>query len=135
MGKIKTKKILIVDDSELCVVLAKKFLESVWIAEENIAIVHDGIAAVEKAKEEIFDAIIMDIRLPNLDGIQASQEIKSHHQKDAPKIIAYTADVFLDETIIKEEIFDAILYKPVKKDEFAKKLLEVIGDEDDKKIE
>ena len=82
-----------------------------------------GIQAVEIATKEMFDVIIMDIRLPGMDGITASKEIKSYHGKYGPKIIAYTA---MD---MKEnpDLFDGIIHKPMSQKNFSEKLLAVLN--------
>lgn len=114
--------------------MAKKLSESIGIVEQNIAIAHDGSTAIEKATKQLFDVIIMDIRMININGIEASKRIKSHYNENPPKIIAYTADVFLDQE--KDlQVFDAILYKPTSKEEFTKTLLDMMSNQDDKKID
>ncbi|MEI7557435.1 MAG: response regulator [bacterium] len=99
-----------------------------------MVVVKNGFEAVESATKQLFDVIIMDIRMININGIEASKRIKSHYNENPPKIIAYTADVFLDQE--KDlQVFDAILYKPTSKEEFTKTLLDMMSNQDDKKID
>jgi signal transduction histidine kinase/CheY-like chemotaxis protein len=73
----------------------------------------NGAEAVELAKKEDFDLILMDIRMPVLNGFEATKIIKG--QKNVP-IIALTASVVLDPENAKAfEIFDKLLKKPISK--------------------
>lgn len=76
---------------------------------------HNGLEAVALAKDQEFDLILMDIRMPVMDGYEAAHEIKS--LSDVP-IVALTASVMADEfDRLKSEYFDGYLRKPVTKSE------------------
>ena len=51
----------------------------------------NGIDAISIAKQHLFDLILMDIQLPDVDGITAIKEIRAHYKEHSPKIIGYTA--------------------------------------------
>lgn len=73
----------------------------------------NGLVAVNLAKKQTFDLILMDIRMPVMDGYQAAQEIKSF--SDMP-IVALTASVMTDEfERLKSDNFDGYLRKPILK--------------------
>ncbi len=66
-------EILIVDDdTELCEMLAE-YLES-----ENFSVdsVHDGLAGVSQAHNKNYDAIVLDVMLPNMDGFSVLREVR-----------------------------------------------------------
>ncbi len=69
-------KILIVDDEELIRTVIREYAELEGYEVDEAA---DGLEAIAKCKEGLFDLIIMDIMMPKLDGYQAVKEI----QKDA----------------------------------------------------
>ena len=75
-------KILVVDDEDLIRGVIKEYLtlEGYQVTEAV-----DGLDAVNKALEEDFNLVIMDIMMPNKDGYQACKEIKA--QKDIPFIM------------------------------------------------
>jgi PAS domain S-box-containing protein len=79
----------------------------------------DGREAVIKAETLKPDLILMDIRMPELDGIEASKRIKSV-DKFVP-IIACTASLLGGEKDL--DIFNAILFKPLQRS----KLMETVG--------
>lgn len=75
----------------------------------------DGKDAIEKVNNTTIDLILMDIRMPVLDGYSAARIIKEHF--DIP-IIALTASIMQEDLMkIKEQRFDGYLKKPVSKNE------------------
>ena len=67
------KKILIVEDVELNLDLLVQLLEDTY----DLVIARDGLVGVKKAISENPDLIIMDMALPQLDGWEATRQIKS----------------------------------------------------------
>lgn len=75
----------------------------------------DGKDAIEKVNNTTIDLILMDIRMPVLDGYSAARIIKEHF--NIP-IIALTASIMQEDLMkIKEQRFDGYLKKPVSKNE------------------
>ena len=80
---MKNVRILVVDDEENIRLLFKEELE-----EENyeVEVASNGYEALEKIKNTHFDLVVMDIKMPGMDGIQALNEIKNIN-KDQPVIL------------------------------------------------
>ncbi len=80
---MKNIKVLVVDDEENIRFLFKEELE-----EEGymVDIASNGFDAIEKVKSSKYDVIVMDIKMPGMDGIQALNEIKNMI-KDQPVIL------------------------------------------------
>ena len=96
---IKGKRILIAEDNELNAEIAKTVLEDVGAL---ITRVEDGQQAVELFKEKpagTFDAILMDLMMPVMDGYTATREIRSLERSDSKTIpiIAMTANAFQED--------------------------------------
>jgi signal transduction histidine kinase/DNA-binding NarL/FixJ family response regulator len=111
-------QILVVDDIEENRVLVKGSLE-----DTNLLVMEaeDGEDALQKVVENSFDLILMDIRMPKLDGYAAAKIIKEKY-KTIP-IIALTASIMQSEANkIHKNNFDGYLRKPVSKVELFKEL-------------
>jgi len=83
-------KILVAEDNPVNQLLARKLLEK-WGYEP--AMVSDGRQAVEKLETERFDAVLMDVQMPDMDGIEATRLIREHEAQEGrhTPIIATTA--------------------------------------------
>jgi len=125
METMKDYKVLVADDDKLSVDLAKCYLTDMWISNENIDVANNGNEAVTKATKNLFDVVIMDIRMSWKTGIEATQEIKDHHNGNSPTVIAYTASA---SDINKPEfkIMDGIMVKPISKVDFQKMILNAL---------
>ena len=103
------KHILIAEDNEINQSVIECMLKP------TKAICHfaaDGLIAVETYQRIQPELILMDIQMPNMDGVQACLQIKSHN-KDVP-IIALTANVMTEDIeIYKQTGFDHHIGKPI----------------------
>ncbi len=106
---LKGLRILVVEDVEFNIMLAEKMLTN-WNAKVSVA--ENGLIAVEKAKRDTYDIILMDVQMPVMDGLTATTEIRKFN-KDIP-ILALTASTSseLQEASRKIGISDFI-YKPI----------------------
>lgn len=68
-------KVLLVDDQQILAEGIKSVLESSHEV-EVVGIASDGVRAVEKVTEEKPDVVLMDIRMPNMNGVVATKRIK-----------------------------------------------------------
>ncbi|MBN1202045.1 MAG: response regulator [Anaerolineae bacterium] len=83
------KRILYVEDNFQNKRLVRKILSARGF---NVLEADDGLTGVELAIKEIPDLILMDISLPGIDGIEATQRIKAHNGTSNIPIIALTAN-------------------------------------------
>ena len=73
-GVLKDLKVLIVDDNEVNVLVLTGLLRK-WGVEPDV--VTDGRQAVERVQERDYDVVLMDLRMPELDGYAATRQIRS----------------------------------------------------------
>lgn len=90
-SKLVNKKILLVEDNKINQMISKKMLEKKGI---YCTIIDSGEDAIEIAKSNTFDMILMDVHLPGINGTIATQKIRTF-DTNTP-IIALTA-ISLDE--------------------------------------
>ncbi|WP_431213025.1 PAS domain S-box protein [Puia sp. P3] len=85
------RKILVAEDVELNQYLARHILES-W--EFEVVIVNNGLEALQALEHATFDCILMDVQMPEMDGIEATQHIRRLPDpvKSNIPIIALTAN-------------------------------------------
>ena len=116
---MKSKKILIVDDNDM----NRRLFENLIGEFYDFESAGNGIEALKKLENEQFDLILMDIQMPQMDGITALKKIKQGKFSDCP-IVAITA--FADEgdrgSFLKMG-FDEFMTKPIR----PKKFFEVIN--------
>ena len=110
------RKVLLVEDHPLNTLVAKRLLEK-----QKMEVVHaeDGKIALDifvESEEGTFDAILMDVRMPVMDGLTATRKIRSLAREDAKTIpiIAMTANAFdEDKEQTKEAGMNDHLAKPI----------------------
>jgi len=81
------KKILLVDDSSTARLLARMVLQD---SSYDVITARDGVEGVEKAKEEKPDLILLDVMMPNMDGIEACKRLRDEPSTAAIPIIMVT---------------------------------------------
>lgn len=84
------KKVLAVDDNMINLRLVKILLENLGI---TVVSASGGRQAIESAKETTFDMILMDIQMPEIDGIEAARQIATIEINKETPIVALTADI------------------------------------------
>ena len=127
--KIDGLNLLLVEDNELNAEIAETLLSDEGAA---VTVAKDGSQAVNIFKEKpegSFDAILMDIMMPVMDGLTATKKIRTLNHPDAKKIpiIAMTANAFKED---KEKCLaagmNAHLAKPIEIENVKKVLCEQI---------
>ena len=97
IGKREKMKILVVDDqSGMRETLSDILLEAGYMVEAAV----DGYGAIEKAGEQFFDIILMDVIMPGINGVEAIKEIKKmNSQTKFILMTAYSAETLIDEAL------------------------------------
>ncbi|MDT8446194.1 MAG: PAS domain S-box protein [bacterium] len=118
--RFKDLKVLVVDDVETNRSLTRAILGTAGI---ECFEAESGPTAVERSKNQAPDLILMDIRMPEMNGYEATRIIRSLPGGDQFLILALTASVSaLAEPIDGERLFDGIIHKPVRPNELLRAL-------------
>jgi CheY-like chemotaxis protein len=82
------KTILLIEDTEDIVMMLKDYLES---AAYRVITAKNGMEGIAQAKKFHPDLILMDVQMPGMDGLEATQKLRSEHEFKNTPIIALTA--------------------------------------------
>ncbi|MBU1262165.1 response regulator [bacterium] len=127
------EKILVVEDTPLNMELCRDLLE---VAGYTVYEATDARQAIEQAKQERFDLILMDIQLPGMDGLSVTRIIKGESINKETPIVALTAYAMAgDKEKIEAAGCDGYITKPINTREFAQTIagfLRRLGKEDTK---
>jgi len=106
----KDINVLVVEDIPLNQLLMKTLLDDYGFKRD---IAGNGQIAIEKLKENVFDIVLMDLQMPEMNGFEATDYIRNRMHSDIP-IIALTADVTtMDLTKCKAVGMNDYIAKPV----------------------
>ena len=95
-GTLEGKHVLIAEDQEMNAEILTDLLELEGISSEWARNGRLAVAMFEDSEEGHYDAILMDVRMPVMDGLDATREIRKLDRPDAAEIpvIALTANAF-----------------------------------------
>ena len=117
------KRILIAEDNDSNYMLMTYILKKHY----EFFRAHNGQEAVAKAQDEAPDLVLMDIKMPVMDGLEASRLIKA--QKPDLPIIALTANAFdSDRQAALDAGCDDFLPKPVNADKCLQAIARLLGE-------
>ena len=114
-----TGKILLVDDNHTNLILGSMILESLGL---DVITAENGKEAVSTVQEQQFDLILMDVHMPEMDGLEATHQIRHVLKQELP-IIALTALSYdREKNRCLESGMNSYLTKPIIKENLAKEL-------------
>jgi CheY-like chemotaxis protein len=115
-------RLLVADDTETIRLILKAMLQKWGHTVDTVA---DGRAAVEAANARTYDAILMDMQMPEMDGLAAARAIRETEAGRGTPIIAVTADVSpeIREACLRAGI-SSLLTKPLNWPDLARVLRE-----------
>jgi CheY-like chemotaxis protein len=110
-------RILLAEDNVTSQKVAKQMLRRLGYRADVVA---NGIEALQALERQPYDLVLMDLRMPEMDGLQATRIIRQRWPDNGPKIIAITAYALQGD---KEKCIDAgmddYISKPIRMNELA----------------
>lgn len=117
--------ILLVDDNQTNLLLGGMILESLGL---EVSTAEDGSEAVTAVLQRDFDLVLMDIHMPEVDGMEATRQIREHKNIQELPIVALTALSYQKEKDACLEVgMNGYLTKPIVREELASELSRWLG--------
>jgi polar amino acid transport system substrate-binding protein len=127
LKKFSNKRVLIVDDTPSWQMILSRHLKGFNIA---VTVASSGEEALSKLSDEgVFDLILMDWKMPNMDGIEAAKLIKERYSDAPPTIIMVSS--YRQDSIVsaaKEQGVDVFLQKPINPTLLYQVIMDVFGE-------
>ncbi|MEW9797140.1 aerobic respiration two-component sensor histidine kinase ArcB [Alteromonas sp. CYL-A6] len=104
--------ILLVEDIDLNIMVAKALLEKLG---QTVDVAKTGTEAIEKARANQYDLILLDIQLPDMNGFEVAATLHEEELVSQTPIVALTANVIKKREEYLQNGMDDVIAKPVKK--------------------
>jgi signal transduction histidine kinase len=118
------KNILVADDIEHY----HEYMRLLMSSATNVHSAYNGIEAIETAKNERPDIILMDLRMPVLDGFDAIDRLKNDPATEGIPIVAVTAQAIKEDKAMSFEAgADGFVTKPIDLEVFRKEVFKVLA--------
>lgn len=132
LDSLAGKRCLIAEDNELNAEIAAAFLEMAGIKSEKASNGQEAVEIYKRRETGFFDIILMDIRMPEMDGYEACRQIRGAGRRDSLTIpiVAMTANAFSEDIeLAGKSGMNAHLAKPVDAEQMISLLKEVLAGE------
>lgn len=116
-------RVLIVDDESLIRMDLRDIIES--CGHEVVAEGTNGVEAIELCKKHKPDILLMDVKMPELDGIEAARQIGFHHEAPVVLLTSYSQQDLIDKA--RESGVYGYLIKPVREEQLVPTLEMALG--------
>jgi CheY-like chemotaxis protein len=122
-----SRKILIVEDNIHNMRLLEQIMEDF---DETFALVKasSGEMALALSGDQQFDLVLMDLSLPDMDGIETTKRLKALGQFARTPFIVVTAHAMMGDEMALREVFDDYISKPIDAEKFMLKITQWIGE-------
>ena len=122
------KRVLVVEDNEINLEILIDMLECMGYRAEGAEHGKEALDKLQKSQNEPFDAVLMDIHMPVMDGFEASKAIRALQGKRAQiPIIALTGESLLEERRRAQEVgMNGFITKPASMEQISEMLRGIV---------
>jgi CheY-like chemotaxis protein len=114
-------RILVAEDNAVNQKLALRILQQMGYRAD---LASNGIEAIESVERQVYDVVLMDVQMPEMDGLEASRRITAQWPADArPRIVAMTANAMAgDREMCLAAGMDDYITKPIRVEQLVEAL-------------
>ncbi|MFZ5724169.1 MAG: ATP-binding protein [Pseudomonadota bacterium] len=127
-ANLNGRRVLVVEDNHVSQMVAEGMLRSLGA---GVEVVSDGHAALERLATSRYDAVLMDVQMPGIDGLETTRRLRGRLPAEGGRtpVIAVTANAFSGE---RERCLgagmDAYIAKPFTRDRLREVLFGILGE-------
>ncbi len=125
LGSLKGKSILLIEDEEMIRNLFLDELEEYGATVYPCAYAKEGIELIGKTT---FDAVITDIRMPGISGLEFLEVLKENERNAGIPVIVMTGSINLTAKELYEIGATKVFFKPIQLPEFMEYLIDVVAE-------
>jgi len=121
MARRHPLRILLAEDNLVNQKLATRLLEQMGYRTD---LASNGLEALESVARQTYDVVLMDVQMPEMDGLEASRQLNRLYARQRPRIVAMTANAMQgDREMCLEAGMDDYIAKPIRVDRLTEALL------------
>ena len=125
-AQLRGLRVLVAEDNPLNQQVARSFLEGAGL---TVTLAATGLEALQQVRQQTFDLVLMDLQMPEMDGLEACRQIRQLPEGRHLPIIAMTAaDMPQDHEAARAAGMDDFILKPFAPDSFVATLCRWVGD-------
>ena len=121
-ARLSSTRVLVVEDNPVNAVVVRTMLERLGFLSEHAS---SGLEALQAVRRQSYDLVLMDMLMPEMDGLEATRQIRALALEAQPYIIAFTANVMAeDRAACTAAGMNAFIGKPVRMSDLERGLAE-----------
>ena len=112
VDRLSSTRVLVVEDNPVNAVVVRTMLERLGFLSEHAS---SGLEALQAVRRQGYDLVLMDMLMPEMDGLEATRQIRATALEQQPYILAFTANVMAeDRAACTAAGMNAFIGKPVR---------------------
>jgi CheY-like chemotaxis protein len=125
LGATHPLRILVAEDNPINVKLALKLLERMGY---DATVAGNGFEVLERLEQDPYDIVLMDVQMPEMDGLEATRRVRARWPDHTLRIVAMTANAMEgDREMCLAAGMDDYLSKPIRPEALAQALTATTG--------